>query len=204
MSKSTRPPLIFSILGALLGYLLLHPYTMIVYTLAHWHQSGKLFWGWGDILDLGLAGFKPAMIPMAIPFILSGGVVGLLIGLLVEKKKRLLAAEIENERKKIALETLQQLMVTLSHYLLNANMIIGGKVGRLKRTVSDEELLAAFEIIAEEARKIDTVISTLNKMTEIKTSQYISQGKALLIDLTQEIEESLSRNQERGIRERTT
>lgn len=197
MPKRYRPQFVLPILGALLGYLLLHPYTMAVYTLAHLHRSGNLLggWQWNDVLGLGLTSFKPSMIPMAVPFALLGALIGLLSGILMEKRKRLNTVEHENEKKKVALETLGQLMVTLSHYLLNANMIIGGKVRRLKRTVADNELLSAFEIIEEQAEKIDAVVGALNRITEIKTTSYTSQGQALLIDITKEIEESLQQKQ---------
>lgn len=56
MPESYRPQLVLPLLGALLGYLLLHPYTMAVYTLAHLHRSGNLLggWQWNDVLGLGL------------------------------------------------------------------------------------------------------------------------------------------------------
>ncbi len=117
--KTCHPRIILPILGAFLGYLLLHPYTMIVYILAHLHQTGRLFegWRWKDVLEIGLSSFKPEMIIMAIPFILLGALIGFLTGLVMEKRKRLLAAAYENEKKKVALDTLHQLMVTLSHHL---------------------------------------------------------------------------------------
>ena len=50
---------------------------------------------------------------------------------MMDRLQKAFKAEYENERKKVALETLKRLMVTLSHYLLNANMIIGVKSGTL-------------------------------------------------------------------------
>jgi hypothetical protein len=52
------------------------------------------------------------MLPMVIAFALLGGFIGLLIAVIIEKQKQLYAVTLENEKKKAALETLQQLMVT--------------------------------------------------------------------------------------------
>ncbi len=59
---------------------------------------------------------------MAVDFALFGGIIGLLIGIVMDRKKKLYAVELQNEKKKVALETLKTLMITLSHYLLNANV----------------------------------------------------------------------------------
>jgi len=55
----------------------------------------------------------------------------------LNRRQRLFAAELENEKRKTALETLHRLMVTLSHYLLNANTVIGGMVRRSRRNEAD-------------------------------------------------------------------
>ena len=55
------------------------------------------------------------------------------------EKRRLRMVELENENKRVAVETLHQLMVTLSHYLLNADTIIGGMVRRCERLDSKKK-----------------------------------------------------------------
>lgn len=193
-SKDYRTPIIFSLLGALAGYLFLHPYTMIVYTLAHIHQIGKFFpdGHWREIFNSSLGAFNPVMLPMTIPFLFMGGLIGLLIGVLVGRKKRLTAAERENENKKVALQTLNELMVTLSHYLLNANMIIGGMIHHCKKKELDKDILASLNTISEQAAKIDAVIGALKKVTEVKTTPYTSDGHTLLLDISQELEQLLN------------
>jgi hypothetical protein len=103
-----------------------------------------------------------------------------------------MAAEHENENKKIALQTLNELMVTLSHYLLNANMIIGGMVRHSKKKKLDNDTLASLNTIGEQAAKIDAVINALKKITEVKTTPYASDGQALLLDITQELNQLLN------------
>jgi PAS domain S-box-containing protein len=109
------------------------------------------------------------------------------------ERQRLRLAELESERKTIALETLHQLMVTLSHYLLNANTIIGGMVRRCERADSDETRRTAFEAIKEQAKKAEVVIKALRKVAEIKTADYTPESHVLMIDVKNEIEGALAK-----------
>jgi hypothetical protein len=43
----------------------------------------------------------------------------------------------------------------------------------------------------EEAKKIDAVIRSLKEITEIRTADYTTSGKDLMIDITRNIEEHL-------------
>lgn len=176
-------------IGAAIGYLVFHPYTMLVYFLTGFSPSGM------HLKDIFFS-FDRTMLPMGIAFAALGGFIGLLIAVIIEKQKQLYAMTLENEKKKAALETLKELMITLSHYLLNANMVIGGMVRRCKQMKSTEDILCSLEVIAEQARKIDAVMSTLKKITEIKTSKYAEEGQVLMIDISKEIEKLLSKDRE--------
>ncbi len=109
------------------------------------------------------------------------------------ERQRLRVAELENERKTIALETLHQLMVTLSHYLLNANAIIGGMVRRSERADSEEVRLASLKAVKEQAEKTEIVIGALKRAAEIKTAAYTPESHILMIDIKKEIEETLAK-----------
>ncbi|MCL5022418.1 MAG: hypothetical protein M1497_03465 [Nitrospirae bacterium] len=101
------------------------------------------------------------------------------------------------EQKKIAVETLHRLMVTLSHYLLNANTIIGGMAGRCKRTAPEKDILCS-AVILEEAKRIDAVVKALKELTEIKTADYTAKGKALMIDVAGQLEARLSKTERKN------
>lgn len=131
---------------------------------------------------------------MALAFAVFGAGVGLLTGALSERKRRLFEAEMENEKRKTAVETLRRLMITLSHHLLNANTIIGATAHRSIRHTTDAGLIESLDLIREEAAKIDAVIGALKRITEIKTADYTSKGKDLMIDISKEIEENLAGN----------
>ena len=112
------------------------------------------------------------------------------------EKRRLRMVELENENKRVALETLHQLMVTLSHYLLNANTIVGGMVRRCRRAKSKTEIVPSLQIIEEQAKRIEIVITALKKVTEIKTASYTPESHTLMIDVAKEIEAALKNGQE--------
>lgn len=150
---------------------------------------------WKNLLGIALDTFQPMMLPMAAAFVLLGGAIGLLAGIVVDKKREVAELEHESEKKRVALETLHRLMVTLSHYLLNANMIIGGRVLHARKNEVDKDTLASLDIIEEQARKIDAVIAALKRITEIKTAQYTDEDHDLMIDITREVEEALNKSE---------
>jgi hypothetical protein len=60
-----------------------------------------------------------------------------------------------------------------------------------QKIVTDKDALASLNVIEEQAKKIDSVISALKKVTEIKTSDYTPKGHDLMIDISKEIEQQL-------------
>jgi len=193
MFREYRIQFIFSIVGIVVGYLVIHPYSMVVYALMHMHRNEGLHLHWQSLSADALSSFYPMMLPMAISFAFLGGVIGLLTGTVVDRKKKLFAAQYENEKKKIALNTMENLMVTLSHYLLNANTIIGGAVRHCRRLEPNQDMLTSLAVIEEQGRKIDTAVRALGRVTEIKTADYTSDGQIQMIDIAQELEAELKK-----------
>jgi PAS domain S-box-containing protein len=115
------------------------------------------------------------------------------------EKNRLRLVELENERKTIALTTLHQLMVTLSHYLLNANTVIGGMVRRSERVQSEADRKAALDTIMKQTGKTERIIAALKKVSEIRTTEYTRESQTLMMDLTKEIEETLGTAEKKEI-----
>ncbi len=111
------------------------------------------------------------------------------------ERQRLHEVELAHEKKKTALQTLHQLMVTLSHHLLNANTIIGGMVRRCQRAESKAEMDHSLQVIEEQAKRIDTTIAALKRVTDIKTASYVNGGDMMMIDVAKEIEEALKEEQ---------
>ena len=178
------------LIGMVLGYLIFHPYTMLVFALFH-SQQGHPDIRFGELGIGALTAYEPQMLPMALSFVLFGGCLGFVVGLIIEKHRKLINSQREHENSKIALETLNQLMVTLSHYLLNANMVIGGKARRCQKKGSTSDILPDLKVIEDHAKKIDAVMKALREITEVKTDLYSTGGTAKMIDITQEIEARL-------------
>lgn len=191
MSKVHHTRILFPLLGMLGGYLILHPYTMFAYALMHIHKGQGLHIHFNELRLIAFAAFKPTMAPMAISFVLFGGAIGFLAGTIIDRNRKLLLTEHENEKKKIAIDTMKELMVTLSHHLLNANMIIGGKVRHSRKVVTNEDILTDLTVIEEQGRKIDAVIKSLREAIEIKTADYTTSGEVKMIDIEKEIEDHL-------------
>ena len=114
------------------------------------------------------------------------------------EKRRMRVVELENENKRIALDTLHQLMDTLSHYLRNSNTIIGGMVRRCRRLDSKEEIDSSLQVIEEQARKIEIVITALKQLLRVKTAPCTAESNTLMIDVTKEVEEALKKAVETG------
>ncbi|MBI4826137.1 MAG: hypothetical protein HY807_06910 [Nitrospirae bacterium] len=193
MIRKFHSQIVFTSIGIVAGYLMFHPYTMLVDFIMNTHPGKTGSLSGQSIFNLILTTLKPVMFPMAVSFAFFGGITGLLIGIIADRKKRLYALELENEKKKTALDTLHRLMVTLSHYLLNANTVIGGMARRSRRNEAD--LQASLDIIEEEAKKIDAVIRSLKEITEIRTADYTTTGKDLMIDIAKNIEDHLRKSQ---------
>ena len=181
------------ILGAVVGHLLVHPYAMVAYSLMDMYREGRFTIHMDHALSAARSIFDPNMLPMTISFSLLSGVVALLMGVVRDKQRKLHESAIENERKKASVDTLQRLMVTLSHYFLNANTVIGGAARHCRRHASPEEIASSLKVIEEQAHKIDAVIAALRKITDIKTADYTSGGHDLMLDIAREIEEILKK-----------
>jgi len=191
LSAYCRNRLISVILGVIGGFLILHPYTMLVYALIHIHEGRGADLHLSELISQPLVAFRPIMLPMVISFVFFGGVIGLLVSIAMERRKRLLATEDEHEKKKIALETMKELMATLSHHLLNANMVIGGRARAVAKITTNEKILEDLRVITEEGRRIDAVIRALGEAIEVKIADYTSGGNVKMIDIGKDIEDRI-------------
>ncbi|MDR3568356.1 MAG: hypothetical protein P4L43_10040 [Syntrophobacteraceae bacterium] len=149
-----------------MGFLVLHPYVMFVQWIISPHPR--------DLWDYHL--FGPLMLSMGIAFALFGAMIGLLIGSAVQRGKSLVFSINEQEKKEIALKAVYDPMVTLSHYLLNANMIIGGKVRRCQKKAGEQEVFECLEVIEKQGRTIDAALKSLRSLVDVNTAGHTSDG----------------------------
>jgi len=181
----------FTLGGIAVGILLIHPVAMLAYTMKHYQAPGPInLTSWLHIMRLA---FGPGVVHMGLLFALLGGASGFILGSWFVQKKRLLAETIESQRNLAALETLRELMVTLAHYIRNANMVVGGFSGRVLKQCPDPELQEEVHLIHEASQEIDAVINSLQNLTEISTVEYTESSHELIIDLKKNLEARLAK-----------
>jgi len=176
--------------GMLLGYILMHPFAMLANALgprlSHFPMESS---SWGHHLQVF---FGPEMLTMGGAFAFMGGVAGFFFGIWYYQKEKLSVARLESQRRQVALETLQELMVTLAHYIRNANVVIGGFSSRMIKNIPDPEVQRQLQLIKQASRQIEAVIASLECLSQIDRARYISEWETRMIDLKQEIEARLA------------
>jgi signal transduction histidine kinase len=172
----------FTLAGVAAGYLLMHPFAMLAYLLAPQPPADSLALPlWGSQIK---SAFGPEMLAMGGAFAFMGGVAGLCLGAWHLQR-------MESQRRRATLQTLQELMVTLAHYLRNANQVIGGYSAHLQKHIDHLELLRQLELIHQAAHKIDRVVNSLESLTEMNQTGYIGTREKRMIDLKQDLESRL-------------
>jgi len=182
-----RRVVLMCLLGAAIGYLFLHPYTMLFYELHEGYGKGSGYRGVVQLFSGVAASFRPDMLHMGIPFALLGGAAGLFFGFWLNARMR----RFEEEKRLLAAETVRQLTVTLSHHLLNAVQGIGGFAASVIRKEQDDDLRRRMELIRDEARKIEAVVKTLQTLETVATERYIGSSETMMIDIRNEIRDAL-------------
>lgn len=186
----------FTLGGMILGYFLVHPFAMLVYVLDPQHPHASLDLAlWGRQVRMS---FSPEMLAMGLAFILMGGLTGFILGAWRRQRELWMAAELESQRRQAALETLKDLMVTLAHYIRNANLVIGGFSARLGKDPDTPEIKEQLGLIHHASREIDAVLRALENLTEVSAVQYIREGQARMIDLKRELEAHLAGSRTAG------
>jgi signal transduction histidine kinase len=178
---------LLSFAGGFAGYLLLHPYTMLVYGIYGHHGPASGGMDLRRLLEEVTAAFRLDMLPMGFPFALIGALIGLLLGFCLEARSR----RFETEKRLLAVDTLRQLMVTLAHHLLNAVQGIGGFAGLALRKETDEDKRRPLEIIKKESIKIEAVVKALQSLESVTTERYTKSSETLMIDIRKELQERM-------------
>lgn len=167
-------------MGAVSGFIILHPYAMLVEHFTH-------------ITAGTVSVFAPEMIPMTMAFVLFGGALGGMAGNRWHKARQLEEARVERERRKAAVGILRQLMVTLSHYITNSTTAIGGFARRGLQNDRKQEIIEEYlRIIAVESERIRVVINSLNSVISADPYGPDADEAALMLRLQQEINNNLS------------
>ncbi|MBM4293954.1 MAG: hypothetical protein FJ126_03505 [Deltaproteobacteria bacterium] len=182
----------FTLGGMAVGFLLMHPFAMLAYIIGPQHPHAP--WDltlWGRQLHLS---FSRDMLAMGLAFAFMGGVAGFILGAWRLQKERLAAARLESQKRQAALDTLQQLMVTLAHHIRNANLVIGGYSARLQKSLPDTQWRQPLAMVHRASREIDAVIKSLENLAEVTSIPYVNGSQTRMIDLQQELEARLAQS----------
>jgi hypothetical protein len=183
----------FTLGGIAVGILLVHPVATLAYTLGHHYPATPL--SFPAALYALRRAFGPDLVHLGLVLGVLGGAAGWLAGSWFLQRERLKAEKMECLRDLTALETLKELMVTLAHYIRNANMVVGGFSTHLLKCVPDPECQEKLRLILQAAREIDAVIASLQNLTEISTVEYTASSHELMIDLKKDLEARLAKAQ---------
>ncbi len=175
-------------LGALGGVVVLHPYSMAVYRLLvpMEHMSTASLPQWVAM------SFSPHMAPMMAFYAAIGGAFGLCLKLVLIARARLAEQRAALETRRVAHETLQDTVLTLSHYIRNANASIGGYSQRLaSKQLPPETIKQHAEIIHAEAIQIDAVMDALECLQDPEARENVGSTHIRMLDIRKQIQEKL-------------
>ena len=176
-----------SLLGAVVGFLVLHPYTMVVYGFYDYPEALEGLSGNGSVYREIVHSFEPKMLRMGFPFAVLGAIAGALFGVWLDARKQ----RHELEKRSLALVTLRKLMMTLAHHLLNTAQIVGGFASRDIKKEQDEVIKRHLEAIRIEAIRIEAVVETLRSLESVESERLSTYNGDAMIDIQKELQERI-------------
>ena len=194
-TKSFARVIAAGVLGAVIGYFILHPYSAVFYSL--YPLPNSLPSGNNISFPQALSQFKLFldtfnMWYVGIPYGILGALAGVSLGLVFEARRRHEEAKRRFAMREAAHEALKELMVTLSHYLLNASTVIGGYSSLLLKKTIGTELEKGLKAIKAEAECIEAVVKSLQDIETISAEEYVPGGSSRMIDIRADLERRLA------------
>lgn len=188
-----RRPVFWSLIaGIFLGILLLAPYLILSYSLFWFIETGEI----GLYRPVAIEGervFRFFVLSISFSFVSFGCLIGFTFGKWYVRKQKHIEEQIEHEKKKAAIETLRELNVTLSHYIINSSSIIRGFAERGHKKSEDEKMKEYFAIIQEEADKAIAVMKGLSALKDLESIKYIESGTTMMVDLKKQLAEQMAK-----------
>lgn len=179
------------VLGLVAGLVFVHPYTMMILFLTIPSVSGEYTLEVKGIVSFFQMIFSPEMFPMSSAFILFSGFTGFLIGMVLEREKRLVVMKYKNEKRLVVLQAVRQLIMVISHYFLNAALIIGTRAGQLKTDIKESQRENIVNEIKEQAKQIETLLTFMRKTEFAQMLDGSSADYKKILDISTELEKQL-------------
>lgn len=149
-------PLAGALIGALAGYLVVHPFGVVVHELFHVHEGeGLLHLHWGGVGGAIAASFGLAHLPQALSFAVLTGAAGYLFG-----KVMLAYGTIDEQSGRFAVigRNISQIL----HDAKSPAAVIVTHAHHVKREVGDPELAGSCDAIERQARRFLGSLEDIN------------------------------------------
>jgi len=181
--KRSLDILIHTIIGLLVGYFILHPFSMLVF----WLEYDSLDFTFKNITDIAtnriLNSFNHQMQLMAVLYSFIGGCFGFISGLYsisIKKRKSILQTnkqllELENNKTNF--------LRMISHEIRTPLNGIVGPINLLKDVVAAEELLSIIDLIDKSVARLETFSTVALRITELKTRNHLIKKEDIYIGL---------------------
>ncbi len=194
--------LLHTLIGILIGILVLHPITMVVY----WFEFNPSDISFGLLVEVFMMrikhSFHSSMLPMSIIFAVMGGFFGLISGLYSRALKVRKVLSEQNEQL-IELDHIKSNFLHLiSHEIRTPLHGIVGSVSLLKNMDTTNEVRHMVEMLDGSVTRLENFSLTALKITELRTKgRRISSDK---INLLEEVRWILSKHNEKIIRKQVS
>ena len=194
--------LIHSLIGILIGILVLHPITMVVYWF-EFNPSDISFSLFADVFVTRVKhSFHSNMLPMSIIFAAVGGFFGFISGLYSRTLKIKKSLREKNDQL-IELDNIKSNFLRLiSHEIRTPLNGIMGFVSLLKNMDTTSDLKRIVELLDESATRLEDFSLTALKITELRTN--VKQIKNDKINLLEEVRWILSKYNEKIVQKQVT
>lgn len=163
MKNRFRAKIYATLVGTLLGVFILHPFSMAMY---HTMMMPGQHTSIGDALTMSLQAFSGHMWLMALFYAALGGLFGFSVGLLIQRNSDLLSAKLERQHHDNARQLIEEIVLTVTHYVRNANSAVGGYSRLAMKSSKDEAVSKRLRVVIESSTQIDAVMAALQGIDE--------------------------------------
>ena len=177
-----------TLIGLLVGIFVLHPFSMAVY---HTMMMPGQHAGIGEVLAMSLEAFSGHMWLMAVFYAVLGGLFGYVVGSLIQRSRALLSAELERRHHEAARQLIEEITLTVTHYVRNANSAVGGYTRLAMKSCKDETVSKRLCVVIESSNQIDAVMAALQTIDETIEREEIGTTRLRMMNIREQINQYL-------------
>ncbi|HEX2958565.1 MAG TPA: HAMP domain-containing sensor histidine kinase [Chitinispirillaceae bacterium] len=169
-----------TVIGAIIGFLLLHPIVNILAELFHLHPDGKLHLYWADIAEAILISFSYNHWPMAVALTLLSASIGYLFGKTIDEYETI--SEQTKRFSQIGMNA-----STIIHDLNNTLATISGFTEILKHELKDPEKIQYCDFIQNGTKNVERMARDIKIAAMNPDAVYLVQNSVNLAFIVNQI-----------------